>query len=72
MNLHRPNVTGWGINTGLDITVVEEELMQLIVPCAFQALQDEVAIWLDRVLTDKEAESLMGSCRLQKKRYLWL
>ena len=63
----QPNVTGWGINTGL--AKIGGRRADAADSTTHSGAQDEVAIWLDRVLTDKEAESLWEAA-ITEKRYL--
>ena len=61
----QPNVTGWGINTGL--AKIGGRRANAADSTTHSGAQDEVAIWLDRVLTDKEAESLWEAAITEKK-----
>ncbi len=61
----QPNVTGWGINTGL--AKIGGRKANAADSTTHSGAQDEVAIWLDRVLTDKEAESLWEAAITEKK-----
>ena len=61
----QPNVTGWGINTGL--AKIGGRRADAADSTTHSGAQDEVAIWLDRVLTDKEAESLWEAAITEKK-----
>lgn len=61
----RPNVTGWGIDTGL--AKIGGRKADPANSTTHSGAQDEVAIWLDRVLTDKEALSLWEAAITEKK-----
>ena len=61
----QPNVTGWGIDTGL--AKIGGRKADPANSTTHSGAQDEVAIWLDRVLTDKEALSLWEAAITEKK-----
>lgn len=52
----QPNVTGWGTDTGM--AKIGGRRAAATDSTTHSGAQDEVAIWLDRVLTDAEAELL--------------
>ncbi|NCG26674.1 MAG: hypothetical protein GWP42_03930 [Verrucomicrobiales bacterium] len=61
----QPNVTGWGIDTGL--AKIGGRKADPANSTTHSGAQDEVAIWLDRVLTDEEATSLWEAAITEKK-----
>jgi len=61
----QPNVTGWGIDTGL--AKIGGRKADPANSTTHSGAQDEVAIWLDRVLTDKEVLSLWEAAITEKK-----
>ncbi|MDC0201477.1 hypothetical protein OAK04_03680 [Verrucomicrobia bacterium] len=61
----QPNVTGWGIDTGL--AKIGGRKADPAHSTTHSGAQDEVAIWLDRVLTDEEASSLWEAAITEKK-----
>ncbi|MBT7982264.1 MAG: hypothetical protein HN584_06805 [Akkermansiaceae bacterium] len=61
----QPKVTGWGIDTGL--AKIGGRKADPANSTTHSGAQDEVAIWLDRVLTDKEALSLWEAAITEKK-----
>ncbi|MEE2808069.1 MAG: LamG-like jellyroll fold domain-containing protein [Verrucomicrobiota bacterium] len=61
----QPNVTGWGIDTGL--AKIGGRKADPAHSTTHSGAQDEVAIWLDRVLTDDEARSLWEAAITEKK-----
>ncbi|MDP6858428.1 MAG: hypothetical protein QF426_01285 [Verrucomicrobiales bacterium] len=61
----QPNVTGWGIDTGL--AKIGGRKADPANSTTHSGAQDEVAIWLDRVLTDEEALSLWEAAITEKK-----
>jgi hypothetical protein len=61
----QPNVTGWGVDTGL--AKIGGRKADPANSTTHSGAQDEVAIWIDRVLTDKEALSLWEAAITEKK-----
>ncbi|MFT4546487.1 MAG: hypothetical protein ACI8XO_001044 [Verrucomicrobiales bacterium] len=61
----QPNITGWGIDTGL--AKIGGRRSNADDPTTHSGAQDEVAIWLDRVLTDEEVETLWESAVTEKQ-----
>lgn len=55
----QPNVTGWGIDTGL--AKIGGRRDDPADSTTHSGAQDEVAIWLNRVLTDAEAQALWAA-----------
>ncbi|MEZ5324864.1 MAG: LamG-like jellyroll fold domain-containing protein [Verrucomicrobiales bacterium] len=55
----QPNVTGWGIDTGL--AKIGGRRDDPLDSTTHSGAQDEVAIWLNHALTDAEAESLWAA-----------
>ena len=61
----QPDSTGWGINTGQ--AKIGGRRADPADSTTHSGAQDEVAIWLDRVLTDQEAMSLWEAAITEKK-----
>ena len=61
----QPDSTGWGINTGQ--AKIGGRKADPADSTTHSGAQDEVAIWLDRVLTDQEAMSLWEAAITEKK-----
>ena len=57
----KPNVTGWGINT--DFAKIGGRRDNPTDSTTHSGAQDEVSIWLDRVLTETEVQSLWTAAR---------
>jgi len=60
----QPNVTGWGIDTGL--AKIGGRRADPFDTTTHSGAQDEVAIWLNRVLTDEEVSLLWDSAITEK------
>lgn len=60
----QPNSTGWGTDTGLAKIGGRRE--NAADPTTHSGAQDEVAIWLDRVLTDAEVAALWEAATVEK------
>ena len=60
----QPNVTGWGVDTGM--AKIGGRRQDPADPTTHSGAQDEVAIWLDRVLTDSEVAEIWDSAITEK------
>ena len=60
----QPNATGWGTDTGM--AKIGGRRADPTDSTTHPGAQDEVAIWLDRALTDKEVETLWESAITEK------